>query len=156
MANVGNELALLTAGNKQNFNSCTIMYGAKGMVWNKQVYIVFVKPERYTWKFMNDCDYFTVSYFPKEMNNIHKIFGYKSGRDVDKIKETGITPKYLENSVTYEEANEVFVMKKLYMKQMDRNIEPEEIIAKYDNPNDIIYGERHYLIIGEITEHIVK
>lgn len=156
MADVGHELALITAGTPENFNACTVMYGAIGMLWSKNVYFAFVKPERYTFEFVKDNDYFTVAYFPKEWNGIHKVFGYQSGREVDKVKETGITPEIYEHGIGYAEASEIFICKKLYMKQMDRSIEPDDVIAKYNDPNDIIYGECHYAIIGEIVEHIVR
>ena len=156
MANVGHELALITAGTPEHFNACTIMYGAIGMIWSRDAYFAFVKPERYTWEFVDSSDYFTVSYFPQELNGIHKIYGYKSGRDIDKAKEAGITPEILEHGIGYKEASEIYVCKKLYMKQMDRSLEPDDIIAKYDDPNDIIHGECHYAVIGEIIRHIVR
>ena len=156
MADVGKELALLTAGTANNFNSLTIMYGAIGMIWSKNVYFAFIKPERYTWEFVKNNDYFTVAYFPKEYNGIHKIFGYKSGRDTDKVKETGLTPEFLEHGISFNEASEIFVCKKIYMKQMDRNEEPADVVAMYNDPNNIIYGESHYMIIGEIVEHISR
>lgn len=156
MANVGKELALITAGTKEKFNSLTVMYGAIGMIWSKDAYFAFIKPERYTWEFIKSNDYFTVSYFPTELNGIHKVFGYKSGRYTDKVKETGLTPDYLKYGISFKEASEIFVCKKIYMKQMDRNEEPTDVIAKYDDPNDLIYGECHYAVIGEIVNHIVK
>lgn len=154
MANVGKELALLTAGTKDRFNSLTVMYGAVGMIWSKDAYFAFIKPERYTWEFIKNSDYFTVAYFPKEMNEIHKVFGYKSGRDIDKVKETGLTPDFLEHGISYKEASEVFVCKKIYMKQMDRSEEPADVVAMYNDPNNIIYGESHYMIIGEIIDRV--
>ena len=101
-------------------------------------------------------DYFTVSYFPKEFNKIHKIFGFKSGRDMDKIAATGITPEFIDNAITFKEANEFFLCKKIYFKQMDKNFEPADVVAKYSDPKDIIYGESHYALIGEIEKHIVR
>lgn len=156
MANVGKELALITAGTADNFNAMTIMYGAIGMIWSKNAYFTFIKPERYTWQFIRDNDYFTVCYFPKNMDGIHKVFGYKSGRDTDKLKETGITPEVLEHGIGYKEACEIYVCKKIYMKQMDRTEEPADVKAMYDDPKNIIYGESHYAVIGEIVDHIVR
>ena len=156
MAKVGKELALLTAGTPENYNGCTVMYGAIGMVWSKDVYIAYVKPERYTFNFVKDNDYFTISYFPPEYADIHKVYGYRSGRDIDKSKEAGITPEVLEHGIGYKEACEVFVCRKIYMKQMDRAEEPEDVIAKYNNPKDLIFGESHYEVIGEIVDHIIR
>lgn len=156
MANVGKELALLTAGTRDNFNGLTIMYGAIGMIWSKNTYFAFIKPERYTWEFVKNNDYFTVSYFPQELNEIHKVFGYESGRDTDKVKKTGLTPEFLKQGISFKEASEIFVCKKIYMKQMDREEEPEDVIAMYNDPDNLIYGESHYMVIGEIIEHIIR
>lgn len=156
VANVGKELALLTAGTKEHFNSLTVMYGAVGMIWSKNAYFAFIKPERYTWEFVKDSDYFTVAYFPQELNGIHKVFGFKSGRDTDKVKETGLTPEFPEHGISFKEASEVYVCKKIYMKQMDRNEEPDDVVAMYNDPDNIIFGESHYMVIGEIVDHIIR
>lgn len=155
-AQVGKELGIFTAGTQDHFNGCTVMYGAHGMIWSKDAYFAFIKPERYTWQFVKESDYFTVSYFPKELNSIHKVYGFKSGRDIDKAKEAGITPEFLEHGIGYKEANEIFVCKIIYVDQMKRDKEPADVVAKYDDPKDIIYGESHYMIIGEVVDHIVR
>ena len=156
MANVGKELALISAGTPEKFNAMTIMFGAEGMIWGKAAYFAFIKPERYTFEFIKASDFFTVSYFPKQLNEIHKVFGYKSGRDLDKIQETGITPEFLENGITFKEANEIYICKKIYFKQMDKEFEPEDVVAQYNDPKNIIYGEAHYALIGEIEKHITR
>ena len=156
MAKVGSELALISAGTPEKFNSMTIMFGAIGMIWSKKAYVAFIKPERYTFDFIKDSEYFTVSYFPKEFNKIHKIFGYKSGREIDKIQETGITPEFIDNGITFTEANEIYICKKIYFKQMDKDFEPEDVVAQYNDPKNIIFGECHYALIGEIEKHIVR
>ena len=156
MANIGKDLALLTAGSPEHFNALTILYGALGTIWGKNAYFAFIKPERYTWKFINDSEYFTVSYFPKELNDIHSVFGYKSGRDTDKVKEAGVTPEFLTNCVTFKEAREVFICRKIYMNQMNRSEIPADVAAKYNDPNDLICGEPHYAVIGEIIGNIVR
>ena len=54
MASVGSELALISAGTPKKFNSMTIMFGAIGMIWGKKAYFSFIKPERYTFEFINN------------------------------------------------------------------------------------------------------
>ena len=156
MANVGHELALIVAGTPDHFNACTVMYGAEGMIWSKDAYFAFVKPERYTWQFIKDNDYFTVCYFPKEWAHIHKVFGYESGRDVDKVAKCGIHPEFLEHGIAFEEASEVYVCHKMYMRQMEKSLDPADVQAKYADPNDLIYGEAHYAVIGQIVDPIVR
>lgn len=156
MAKVGQELGIFTAGTRDHYNGCTVMYGAVGMIWSKPAYFAFIKPERYTWNFVRESEYFTVSYFPDELKYIHKVYGFKSGRDTDKAKEAGITPEFLEHGIGYKEAREIYVCRILYIDQMKRELEPADVAAKYNDPGDIIYGESHYMIIGEIADHIVR
>jgi flavin reductase (DIM6/NTAB) family NADH-FMN oxidoreductase RutF len=156
MAEVGKEMGIFTAGTGARHNGCTVMYGAVGMIWSKPVYFAFIKPERYTWNFVKDSEYFTVSYFPDELKDIHKVYGFKSGRDIDKAKEAGITPEFLEHGIGYKEAREIYVCKIIYVDQMKRELEPDDVVAKYNDPKDMIYGESHYMIIGEIVDHIIR
>jgi flavin reductase (DIM6/NTAB) family NADH-FMN oxidoreductase RutF len=156
LAQVGKELGIFTAGTPEHNNGCTVMYGAVGMIWSKNVYFAFIKPERYTWNFVKESEYFTVSYFPDELKGIHKIYGFKSGREINKAKEAGITPEVLEHGIGYKEAKEIYVCKIIYIEQMKRELEPADVVAKYNDPEDIIYGESHNMIIGEIVDHIVR
>ena len=57
--------ALLCAGTKEKHNTMTISWGGMGTLWSKPVVTVYVKPCRYTYGFMNDNDYFTVSFTRK-------------------------------------------------------------------------------------------
>ena len=57
------EWALLTAGDKNKFNSMTISWGSFGVLWFKNVVKIYVRPERYTLEFLKNQDYFTVSFY---------------------------------------------------------------------------------------------
>ena len=58
--------ALLTAGDKDKFNTMTVSWGGLGTIWGKPVATVYVRKSRYTHDFMEDNDYFTVSFYPEE------------------------------------------------------------------------------------------
>ena len=47
------EWALLSAGNKDAFNTMTISWGEMGTLWNKPVMTCFVRPQRYTKEFID-------------------------------------------------------------------------------------------------------
>ena len=139
--------ALVTAGTKEKFNSMTIAWGAMGTLWSTPVLQIFIRPNRYTFKFLEENDYFTVSFYDKKYKRALGIMGTKSGKDFDKVKLTGLTPKFLDNGITYEEASETYVCKKIYMKEMDKTKFPEtEKITKMykDEP-------AHYVIFGELV-----
>ena len=136
---------LLTAGTPERFNSMTISWGAMGTVWNKDVIIVFVRPDRYTWQFMNDSDTFTVSFYPEACRQALMHMGTASGRDGDKAAAAGLTPRFLPRGISYEQASETFVCKKIYMAPMAYEDVPPEAQRIYQNG-----VEPHYIIMGEV------
>lgn len=139
--------ALLTAGDKEKFNSMTISWGSMGTLWHKPIVTIYVKPTRYTYEFLKENEYFTISFFGSEYQKTLAMMGSVSGRNVDKIKESRLTPKFLENGITFEQAKETFVCKKIYMDQMNKEKFPKDALKLYERRNE---GEAHYLIIGEL------
>ena len=86
--------ALLTAGDKPGCNTMTVGWGQLGSIWNVPVCTVYVRPERYTYAFMEKRGYFTVSIIPSDRRDIARICGSKSGREVDKAAQCGLTVAY--------------------------------------------------------------
>ena len=139
--------ALLTAGDKDKFNTMTISWGGLGTLWNKPVATVYVRTSRYTNEFMKDNDYFTVSFYPEECKKTLGVLGSKSGRDMDKIHESGLTPKEVENGITFAEAEVTLVCRKLICQRLEpENMIPE--IAKQFYENEA----QHEMYIGEVLE----
>ena len=64
---IGKEWMLVTAGNKEAFNTMTASWGGIGWLWNKPVAFVFVRPERYTYEFIEKSDYLTLSFWAKQI-----------------------------------------------------------------------------------------
>ena len=84
----GTQNALLTAGDRNNCNTMTIGWCQMGRLWSIPVCTVYVRPERYTYQFMESHDYFTVSVLPlSHKQTTMQVCGTQSGRDIDKIKE---------------------------------------------------------------------
>lgn len=147
---------ILTAGDKDAFNSMTISWGMLGTLWcmphkGKNVCTVFVNPARYTYGFMEKSDYYTVSFFDnKKYQKALGIMGSKSGRDMDKAKASGLTPKYLEHGVTYEEAEITFVVRKIYRHELQLGQMPADVIEGFYTKGRV----PHTMYIGEIIETI--
>ena len=142
--------ALLTAGTADHFNSMTIGWGSLGTVWNRDVLTVYVRPDRYTWQFMKDSDTFTVSFFPERCRPALTVMGRLSGRDGDKVAAAGLTPRFLPQGITFAEATETFVCKKIYMAPMAYEDVPPYAQKIYQNGI-----EPHWIFMGEVTEHLV-
>ena len=141
--------ALLTAGTEDHFNSMTIGWGALGTVWNKDVLTVYVRPDRYTWQFLKDSDTFTVAFFPERCRKALTIMGTLSGRDGDKVAAAGLTPRFLPQGITFEEAAETFVCRKIYMAPMAYEDVPPVAQRIYQNG-----VQPHWIIMGEVAEHL--
>lgn len=139
------EWALVTAGTKDKFNSMTISWGSMGTLWFKDIVTIYIRPDRYTFKFLEENDTFTVSFYDEKYRKELTMFGRNSGRDMDKVKESGFTPVVLENGITYEEAKETIVLKKMYMEQMNKDLFNDDALKCYTEG-----APAHYIIIGEV------
>ncbi len=85
---------LLTSGSfiERKFNAMTISWGSIGVMWGKPFVQVVVRPSRHTFSFIEKYPDFTVCSFSAEYKKILNLLGSKSGRDMDKINHSGLTP----------------------------------------------------------------
>ena len=81
---------LLCAGNKEKSNAMTIGWGGIGTLWQRPAMTVYVAEQRYTKKFMDDSEYFTVMSFDVKDSKVLNYMGTKSGRDGDKAQALGL------------------------------------------------------------------
>ena len=136
--------ALVTAGNEDSFNTMTISWGGLGTIWGKPVATVYVRTSRYTHDFMDSNEFFTVSFYPEECRKILGVLGSKSGRDMDKMKDSGLTPVKAGDSISFREAEVTLVCRKLFKQQLDVENMPEDVAkAMYEGqaPHDMYIGE---------------
>jgi len=123
-----NGWGLVTAGTEEAYNTMTISWGQMGCLWNRPVCTVYIRPCRHTYKFTEASERFTVSLFDKETcREPLTTLGTKSGRDMDKMHESGLTPAMFDGCIGYEEAKYVLVVRKLYDQQFDAALVPEEV-----------------------------
>jgi flavin reductase (DIM6/NTAB) family NADH-FMN oxidoreductase RutF len=114
---------LLTCGDfqRREFNAMTISWGGLGVLWGRLLAQVVVRPVRYTYDFMERFDTFTVCAFPEAYHPALSLLGEKSGRDGDKIAESGLTPIAAScvAAPAYAEAGLVIECRKIYWQDMD-------------------------------------
>lgn len=143
---------LLTAGNKQNFNTMTASWGTFGILWNKPVVFCFVRPHRFTYNFMETSDQFTLSFLGEEHRKTLNFCGTYSGRDVDKVESTGLIPiETQEGAIYFEQAELVLVCHKLYFSDLDPSHFLDPSILRNYPTHDF-----HRLYIGEIRKCLQK
>jgi len=88
---ISQDLVLATKS-KDKVNIMALAWKTLGNLWGYNVWVVAVKPSRYTYEMLNQNPEFTLHLFPPEKDNVVNIAGSTSGVYTDKIKETGITP----------------------------------------------------------------
>ena len=145
--------AILTAGNRVTHNSCIIGYGTLGVVWNKPVFVVYVKPDRYTYQFMQWTSHFTVSFIKKSLFKKFEVYGEQSGKYVNKEEHSGTHIMYFDNGgITFREAEEVYVCRMLAKSQIDEKDLAPDIIQIYETSANLFKEskEPHNIYIGEI------
>ena len=148
---IGKEWMLITGGNMDDYNTMTASWGQLGVLWNKNVITCYIRPNRYTYEYVEKGDTFTVSFYGEEYRKALSFCGSHSGRDCDKAKETGLTPAEFDGNVAFAEADMVFVCRKLYSHQFEQEKVPKEVA-------DWIYTRvpPHTMFIGEIVEVIER
>jgi len=144
---------LVTAGTKKGFNTMTASWGHLGVIWNLPVAIAYIRPQRYTFGFANEHPFYTLSFFGEEQREALKICGTKSGRDCDKMKETGLTPLETKaGNIYFGEARLVLECRKIYQDDLKKeNFLIPEIVAKNYPKNDF-----HRFFMGEITHAMIR
>lgn len=143
---------LLTAGPLDKFNTMTAAWGGFGEMWNKKVCYVVVRPQRFTYQFMEENESFTLSFFEKAYRSTLKLCGTKSGRDIDKMQGLDITPtEGISGSVYFKEAKLVLECKKIYYQDFD----PANFIDKAIH-NSYPDKDYHRMYIGKIVNCLKK
>ena len=72
-------------------NVMTIGWATFGVLWSRPVCLVMVRYTRYTLKLIEEAGAFTVNVPSSGMERVMDFCGRHSGRDVDKIRELGLT-----------------------------------------------------------------
>ena len=60
------EWMLVSAEGDGVVNTMTASWGGMGILWNKKVTFVFLRPQRYTKEFIDQKDCFTLSFYDEE------------------------------------------------------------------------------------------
>ena len=115
---------LLTSGDFKSghFNAMTVGWGSLGVMWGLPFVQVVVRPVRYTYQFMEKYDTFTVCAFSETYAPALDLLGNKSGRDGDKISESGLTPiaSSLVTAPGYAQADLILECRKIYWDDLEK------------------------------------
>lgn len=154
---IGKQWMLVTAGDKESFNTMTASWGGMSFVWNRPATIIYIRDTRYTYQFLQEEEGFTLSFFPEQYRGALNICGNRSGRDTDKIKDAGLTPLETPSGLmSFDEARMIIECKKMLVQELDYNnltapYKAQIMAESYQNE-----PSKHQLFISEITNIWLK
>ena len=149
---ISKDWMLVTAGELEDFKMMTANWGTLRYLWQKEIAICFVRPTRHTYQFTEKHDYFTLTFFEEKYRDILKVMGTKSGRDMNKMTESGLTPRAGKTgSVYFEEARIVMECKKIYY----HDINPDNFLLP-EIDKEYPQKDYHRVYIGEILNCLIR
>jgi len=139
---------LLTSGefSTGHYNAMTVSWGSLGVMWNRPFAQVVVRPQRYTFQFMEKYSTFTLCLLKPEFHPALDLLGTQSGRDSNKIAEAGLTPiaACVVAAPIYTQAAIALECRKVYWQDLDPNHFLNPSIQRHYPEKDyhrIYYGE---------------
>ncbi|MDR1451044.1 MAG: hypothetical protein LBI57_01730 [Helicobacteraceae bacterium] len=147
IARMSKDWALLAAGSAEDYNAMTVSWRLMGYLWERPVVVCFVRPQRFTRNFVDKNDGFSLTFFGKETKTrVHKVFGFESGKDIDKAAKAKAQPIVFDGgAIGFEEAKETISCRKIYADDFNsKNFLDRSIDKLYD-------GDYHRFYIGEIV-----
>lgn len=143
---IGKDWMLVTAGNEEKVNTMTASWGGMGVLWNKNVVFVFIRESRYTKEFIEKEQKFSLSFPEEKYRREMKFLGTVSGRNEDKIQESGVHVGYLDGVPYIDEGRMVFICKCLSKTEIKKGDYLEDFIEKDFYAN----GDEHIMYVAEI------
>lgn len=147
----GDDWAVVATGKKNDFNELTVSWGALGDAWwdNMPIAIIFVSATRYTHKYLEENDTFSINVFPHEYRKAVAYIGSHSGRNEDKIAATGFKVEFSDNNTPlFPQARLIIECRKIYAHDLDRSKFSESLVGNYAQkkfqgvvPHTVYFGE---------------
>lgn len=118
---IGKDWLLITAEKENKINTMTASWGGLGVLWNKKVAYIFIRPQRYTKEFVDLSERLSINVLPNEYRKELQYLGTVSGRDEDKIAKANLTVNKYENVPYFEEGRLTLICKKLYAQALNED-----------------------------------
>lgn len=149
---IGKNWMLITAKKDNKVNTMTASWGGFGVMFNKNVVYIVIRPQRYTKEFVDNSDTFSLTIFDETFKKQLSYLGTVSGRDEDKISKSNLTIQHSNNTPYFEEGNIAIICKKIYA----QDFKPECFIASELDEKWYPEKDYHTFYIAEIEKILIK
>lgn len=150
---IGKDWMLITIRDERQgrVNAMTASWGAMGVLWNKNICICFIRPQRHSFSLAESESEFSLAFFGEEYRAALGVCGRESGRDTDKIEKCGFHTAECGGVPVITEANMLITCKKLYADDIrECAFIDKEMLAHYEKK------DYHRFYVCEIKEVYVK
>lgn len=148
---IGKDWMLISAGDQEEVNAMTASWGGMGVLWNKQVVYIFVRPQRHTKALLDKLDHFAISFYEEDQRKMLAYMGKASGKDENKIEHENLHV-ISDHAPYFEEAKEVMICRKLFAQELDPECFIDTTLDQKNYPNK----DYHILYVGEIEKVLIK
>ncbi len=143
---IGQKWLLISAGTEEKWNTMTASWGGLGVIWGKPSATCYIRRSRYTKEFVDNSEYFTLTVLQDGYRDALTRLGSNSGRDIDKMHGSGLTPVFIDGQPTFEEAKMVLICRKRCKSGISPEDMTEDILERWYSDHDY-----HTMYIGEIV-----
>ena len=131
------------------YNAMTASWGGMGVLWNKNVFFCFIRPQRYTKEFTDNSEYISLSFFDEDKKKALTYCGRNSGRDGDKLKEVGLNVSVSDKGVVeFDDAKITVIGRKLFSSVLKEADFIDKSLIEKNYPNK----DYHTVYVCEIEE----
>ncbi|WP_394886081.1 flavin reductase [Clostridium butyricum] len=149
---IGKDWLLITAEKDGKVNTMTASWGGVGVLWNKKVAYIFIRPQRYTKEFVDFSERLSVCVLPNSYRKELAYLGNVSGKDEDKISNANLKVQKYEDVPYFDEARLTLICRKLYAQDLKEECFIEkDIIDKWYPEKDY-----HTMYVVEIEKILSK
>ncbi len=149
---IGKQWMLISAQRDGIVNTMTASWGGMGVLWNKNVATIYVRPQRYTKQFLDNSDHFSLCFFDESWRKQLSYLGSVSGKEEPKIERAGLLIEQFHEVPYFQQAELVMVCRKLYVQDLNKNCFQDLSVYQQNYPQDDV----HTMYIGEIEHILVK
>lgn len=132
-------------------NTMTASWGGVGVLWNKPVATIYLRPTRYTKEIIDQTDTFSLSVLGDKYRTALNYCGSHSGRDGDKFAPAKLNVEYMNGTPWIKEARLVLICRKMYVQEFNPNGFVDELLCKQNYRND----DFHTMYVGEIEKVMI-
>ena len=147
---IGKQWMLISAKKEGCVNTMTASWGGMGVIWNRNVATIYVRPQRYTKEFIDNSDYFSLCFFDESWRPKLSYLGSVSGKDEPKITQAGLTVLDQDETPYFAEAKLIMICRKLYKQALEKDCFMDVNLYDQNYPND----DLHVMYLGEVVKII--